>query len=40
MSSDFELRDLVGRRTYTVDIRAGVDMAVVVGLIVALDARA
>lgn len=40
-SNIFELRNVVGgRRTYTVTIRAGIDMAVVTGLIVALDARA
>lgn len=40
-SNIFELRNIVGgRRTYNVTIRAGLDMAIVVGLIVALDARA
>ena len=40
-SNIFELGNVVGgRRTYTVTIRAGMDMAVVTGLIVALDARA
>ena len=40
-SNIFELRNVVGgRRTYTVTIRAGLDMAMVVGLIIALDARA
>jgi uncharacterized protein YxjI len=39
-SNIFELRNVVGgRRTYNVTIRAGLDMAMVVGLIVALDAR-